>query len=50
MGHASIGNICDGLINRIYAKGHTSIEDCSAALIRAGETLHASKGSIRTIT
>lgn len=44
MGHAYLSNISNFFLRRLYAVGKMSIEDCTIALIKAGETLHASEG------
>lgn len=44
MGHANLLNISEFFINRLYAKGSLSIDQCADALVAAGETLHASEG------
>jgi hypothetical protein len=44
MGHSYLRNISNFFIRRLYAKGKLSIHDCTAALIKAGETLHTGEG------
>ena len=44
MGHAYLQNISEFFLRRLYAVGSMSIEDCTIALMKAGETLHASEG------
>jgi hypothetical protein len=42
--HSYLGNICKFFLRRLYAKGELSMEDCTIALIEAGETLHTNEG------
>ena len=44
MGHARVDNISHFFVKRLYAKGKLSIHDCTQALVKAGETVHASEG------
>ena len=44
MGHASVGNIAQFWLRRLYAKGKLTIKDCVDAMVKAGEQLAASEG------
>lgn len=44
MGHANLTNISTFFVRRLYAKGRLSIFQCTEALIKAKEALHASEG------
>lgn len=45
MGHANLSNISRFFVKRLFAKGTLSIGECTAALEKAGEQIHASEGS-----
>jgi hypothetical protein len=44
VGHANLSNVSDFFVKRLYAKGRLSVKDCSDAMQKAGETIHASEG------